>query len=146
MKDINFVSSELQQLANRVEDDLAAEFARINRVQEQNEQKVLQAFRLHQISEGHLSESTGYGYGDRGRDALDSLFADVFDAEDALVRPHFVSGTHALTVALFGILRPGTDCLALPESRMTRWRKSSGCQVSPQVLSGSLGFYMNNWN
>ncbi len=113
MKDINFVSSELQQLANRVEDDLTAEFARINRVQEQNEQKVLQAFRLHQISEGHLSESTGYGYGDRGRDALDALFADVFDAEDALVRPHFVSGTHALTVALFGVLRPGDRLLSV---------------------------------
>lgn len=113
MREIDFVSSELWQLAEQVETDIADEFAEIHRIQQTNEQKVLQAFRSHRISEGHLMETTGYGYHDRGRDGLDHLFAEVFDAEDALVRPHFVSGTHALTVALFGVLRPGDRLISI---------------------------------
>ena len=75
--------------------------------------RVLEAFREERVSEGHFAGSTGYGYGDRGRDTLDKVFARALEAEDALVRPQFISGTHTLTVALFGILRTGDIMLSV---------------------------------
>lgn len=75
--------------------------------------RVLEAFRAERVSESHFAGSTGYGYGDRGRDTLDKLFARALEAEDCLVRPQFISGTHTLTVALFGVLRPGDLMLAV---------------------------------
>ena len=75
-------------------------------------ERVMEAFREERVSEAHFAGSTGYGYGDRGRDTLDKVFAHALEAEDALVRPHFISGTHTLTVALFGVLRPGDIMLA----------------------------------
>ena len=87
-------------------------FERIDAVTEYNQQKVLAGFIRHNISESHFVPTTGYGYGDRGRDTLDVLFADIMGAEDALVRHSIVSGTHALTIALFGVLRPGDTMLA----------------------------------
>ncbi len=76
-------------------------------------ERVMEAFREERVSEAHFAGSTGYGYGDRGRDTLDKVFARALEAEDALVRPHFISGTHTLTVALFGVLRPGDIMLAV---------------------------------
>lgn len=76
-----------------------------------NQSKVLQAFRNNQVSESHFLPSTGYGYDDMGRDALEKVYAEVFGAESALVRPQIVSGTHAIATALFGILRPGDQLL-----------------------------------
>lgn len=73
-------------------------------------EKVLNAFSAQRISEAHLHGSTGYGYTDIGRDALDRVYAEAFECEDAIVRPQIISGTHALTIALFGMLRPG-DCM-----------------------------------
>lgn len=78
-----------------------------------NQQKMQYAFAKAGVSESHFVASTGYGYGDRGRDALDKVYAEALGAEDALVRHHFVSGTHALTVALFGVLRPGDTMLSV---------------------------------
>ncbi len=75
-------------------------------------ERVMDAFRAERVSETHFCGSTGYGYGDRGRDTLDKVFARAMEAEDCLVRPQFISGTHALTVALFGVLRPGDLMLA----------------------------------
>lgn len=92
---------------------ISEKLAEIEEIQEYNQQKMLYAFQKAQISESHFVSSTGYGYGDRGRDALDEVFATVFDAQDALVRHNFVSGTHALTVALFGVLRPGDKMLSV---------------------------------
>lgn len=88
-------------------------FEYINNVQEYHQQKMLKAFQKAGVSESHFVGSTGYGYGDRGRDVLDEVYAYVFDAEDALVRHNFVSGTHTLTVALFGVLRPGDEMMSL---------------------------------
>lgn len=90
----------------------APAFARIDEITEYNQQKVLAAFIQNRVSESHFAASTGYGYGDRGRDTLDRVFAQVMGAEDALVRHFLVSGTHAITVALFGVLRPGDVLLA----------------------------------
>lgn len=89
------------------------EFKRIDEITQYNQYRMLKAFIDNGVSESHLQGSTGYGYGDRGRDVLDRVFADVFKAEDALVRHNFVCGTHALTVALFGVLRPGDTILSV---------------------------------
>lgn len=78
-----------------------------------NQQKVLKAFIKNGVSDSHFAPSTGYGYGDRGRDTLEAVFADCVGAEDSLIRHNFVSGTHTLTVGLFGILRPGDKMLCV---------------------------------
>lgn len=88
-------------------------FERIDDITEYNQTKVLNSFIKNRVSEMHLGTSTGYGYGDVGRDTLDQVFADCMGAQDAIVRHSFASGTHTLTVALFGILRPGDKVLVL---------------------------------
>ena len=89
------------------------QIAHISEVEEFNQQKVLKAFIDLGVSESHFGMTTGYGYDDRGREKLDEVFAQIFGAEDALVRANFVSGTHALTTALFGVLRPGDKVLSV---------------------------------
>lgn len=91
----------------------SAELKKIDEIQEYNQRKMIKAFQLAGVRESHLKGSTGYGYDDAGRDALDRVYAYCFDAEDALVRHNFVSGTHALTVALFGMLRPNDTMLSV---------------------------------
>ncbi len=88
-------------------------FKRVEEITEYNQTKVLNAFIKNKVSEVHLGTSTGYGYGDIGRDTLDRVLADCMGAEDALIRHSFASGTHTLSVALFGILRPGDKVLVL---------------------------------
>ena len=82
-------------------------FDKVDEVSTYNQLKVLKAFINNGISSAHLVGTTGYGYDDKGRDGLDRLFADIVGAEDALCRHNFMSGTHTLTVALFGVLRTG---------------------------------------
>ncbi|ANU22946.1 hypothetical protein BCM40_05995 [Planococcus donghaensis] len=78
-----------------------------------NQEKVLKAFHNQRVSDHHFNPSTGYGYDDEGRDTLERVYADVFKAEAALVRPQIISGTHAITISLFGVLRPGDELLYL---------------------------------
>lgn len=89
------------------------ELEKIEEIKDYNQNKMLYAFQQARASESHLLASTGYGYGDRGREVLDDIYATVFDAQDALVRYNFVSGTHTLEVALFGVLRPGDKMLSV---------------------------------
>ena len=89
------------------------QFENIEKTVEHNQLKVLSAFIKNGVSEADMSGSTGYGYGDKGRDVLERVMADCMGAEDALMRHNFVSGTHTLTVALFGLLRPGDKILCL---------------------------------
>lgn len=89
------------------------QFSRTEEITEYNQLKVQSAFIEFGVSESHFSASTGYGYGDRGREILDKVWAKVFCAEDALVRHNFTCGTHTLTVALFGVLRPGDKMLSV---------------------------------
>lgn len=103
----------LLTLAENAERAAAAAFAKIEAVERRNAEKVLGAFIRHGVSAAHLQGSTGYGYGDRGRDTLDEIYAEAFGCEDALVRSSLASGTHALAVALFGALRPGDLLLSL---------------------------------
>lgn len=107
------ISEKIQKISEKAMDLCKDEFEKIDAMTEYNQQKVLKAFIDNGVSERHFFGSTGYGYGDDGRDVLDKVFAQVFGAEDALVRHNFVSGTHALTVALFGVLRPGDTILSV---------------------------------
>lgn len=102
---------DLIQLIEEVEEQIAPIHQKIDRMIEKNQYRVLQSFRKHRVSETHFTPSTGYGYGDLGREVLDSIYADVFGGECGLVRPHIISGTHAITIALFGVLRPGDELL-----------------------------------
>lgn len=88
-------------------------FKEIEKIKEYNQQKVLKSFIECEISESHFNGTTGYGYNDRGREKLEELFSNIFKTEDTLVRHNFVSGTHTLTTALFGILRPGDSFLSV---------------------------------
>jgi len=92
---------------------ISNQFQRIETTTEYNQQKVLQAFINTRVSESHFIGSTGYGYGDRGREALEAVLAEIMGAESALMRHTFVSGTHTLAIALFGLLRPGDVMLCL---------------------------------
>ena len=100
-------SEKINTLAREAEAALAEQFAKIDAVAFENTQKVMDAFREHRVSDGMFQSTSGYGYDDRGRDTLDEIWADVMGAEAAIVRHGIVSGTHALTIGLFGILRPG---------------------------------------
>lgn len=91
----------------------AVKFAQTDEIAEYNQQKVLAAFINNRVSEADFAGSTGYGYGDRGREKLDSIYAEAFGAEDAIVRHSFTCGTHTLCVALFGLLRPGDTMLCV---------------------------------
>lgn len=107
------IDEALLKLSDKAEESIAAKFTEIEKIQRYNQQKMLAAFNKAGVSESHFAASTGYGYGDRGRDVLDEVYAYAFGAEDALVRWNFVSGTHTLTVALFGMLRPGDKMLCV---------------------------------
>lgn len=107
------ISPRLERLDAEVRDSIAEILADIDRTTRHNQLKVLSAFIEEGVSESHFNPSTGYGYGDRGRDTLERLFARVMGAQDSIIRHNFVSGTHALTVALFGVLRPGDTMLCL---------------------------------
>lgn len=103
----------LEEAAEIAEEQCDEAFERINDTARYNGEKVLKAFIDNRVSEMHLKGTTGYGYGDDGRDKLDQVFAQVLGAEDALVRHTFVNGTHAISTALFGVLRPGDLMLSL---------------------------------
>lgn len=112
MTEFNF-SEELLTAADKAEDKTEAVFARIDEICRRNSEKVLKAFIDNGVADMHLKGTTGYGYGDDGRDKADQVFAQALGAEDALVRHGFVNGTHAISTALFGVLRPGDLLLAV---------------------------------
>jgi cystathionine beta-lyase family protein involved in aluminum resistance len=97
--------------ADEIHKALLTRFFEIGKIVEKNQERVLRAFRQQQISEFHFQASTGYGYDDIGREALERIYADVFGGEAALVRNQFVSGTHAISTALYGVLRPGDELM-----------------------------------
>ncbi len=107
------VNDKILKLSNECEIELKDIFSKIDEVCSKNSLKVLNAFRKNKVSEAHFNSTTGYGYGDIGRDVIESIFSDVLDAEDSLVRSQFISGSHALTVALFAFLRPGDTMLSI---------------------------------
>lgn len=107
------IDSKIVSLAERCEEEIKNQFSIIEEIREYNQYKVLDSMQKNRLSDIHFNYSTGYGYGDIGRDTLDKVYSDVFCCEDALVRPNIVSGTHALSLCLYGILRPGDELLAI---------------------------------
>lgn len=102
---------QLKEIVAKVEEETLHLYKQIDEIAEKNQFRVLEAFRNNQVSDFHFTPSTGYGYDDVGRDTLESVYAEVFGAEAALVRPQIMSGTHAITLALYGLLRPGDELL-----------------------------------
>jgi len=100
-------------LYDKAMQDVQGEFENLDEIREFNQLKVLTALQDERISESHFTNSSGYGYGDIGRDSLDKVYARIFNCESALVRPHFVNGTHAIGAALFGNLRPNDTMLSV---------------------------------
>lgn len=107
------IDERILKMAEKAEAECSDTFAEIDKTARKNGERVLRAFINNKVSAACLGGTTGYGYDDIGRDTLDKVYAEVFGAEDALVRHSFVSGTHALTVALFGVLRPGDKLVSL---------------------------------
>ena len=107
------ISDKLVEMAKETEKKIEPVFKQIEEVCEYNSLKVLKAFQENNISDMHFNQTTGYGYGDIGRDTCEKVFANIFKAEDCIVRGQFISGTHALTVALFAFLRPGDIMLSI---------------------------------
>lgn len=107
------ISEEVYKFSNEILDSLKERFEKIDKVAEYNQIKVINAMQKNKVSEMHFNGSSGYGYNDDGRDNLEAVYASVFNTEDALVRPNLVCGTHALTIALAGNLRPGDELLSI---------------------------------
>lgn len=101
----------LKGLSERVEEKLVELHNKADENIEYNQYRVLKSFQDNKVSDSHFIPTTGYGYDDIGRDTLEKIYADVFGAEAGLVRPQIISGTHAISIALFGILRPGDELL-----------------------------------
>ena len=103
----------LDEIIKNSEKELEEEYKKIDKICEFNSNKVLNEFKKNKVSETHFSQTTGYGYGDIGRDTLENVYSDIFKSEDSLVRSQIISGSHALTVTLFGLLRPGDTMLSI---------------------------------
>ena len=107
------IKEDIIELSKKVEKDLVSIFKEVEEVEEYNSLKVLSAFQKYNLSEMHFNGTTGYGYGDIGRDTIENIYAEIFKAEDSLVRTQFISGTHAISTLLFGILRPNDTLISI---------------------------------
>ena len=107
------IKEEILNLSKEVEKECAIQFEGIEQIKEMNSLKVLSAFQKCGLSEMHLHSSTGYGIDEVGRNKIEEIYAEIFNTEDALVRVQLISGTHALAVTLFGLLRPGDTMLSI---------------------------------
>ena len=121
----------------KIEYSLKDRFAAIDAICEINQMKVIKAMQDNRLAEAHFAGSSGYGYTDDGRDALERIYADVFHTEDALVRSQITCGTHAICTALFGNLRPGDELLAISGKPYDTMDEIIGLRPSP----GSLAEY-----
>ncbi|MCF8011565.1 MAG: methionine gamma-lyase family protein [Clostridiales bacterium] len=116
----------INQLVQEAEDDVKSCFDKLEKISLHNQKRVLDAFRKYKVSDFHLKSSTGYGYNDTGRDTLENIYAEVFGTESALVRGQISSGTHAISLCLFGILRPGNRLLSVSGAPYDTLRKVIG--------------------
>lgn len=111
-----FISLPAMEIVEKAELEALEQYRKVDDIALYNQRKVLEAFERAEVQLRHFNSTSGYGYDDIGRDTLAKIFADVFKTESAIVSPHIVSGTHALTVALFGVLRPGQTMLSISGS------------------------------
>lgn len=124
----------MEELIQKTENEIKSVFEERQKICEFNEKKVLTAFINNHISEAHLNGTTGYGYGDIGREAIENIFAEVFKAEDALVRTQFISGTHTISTTLFGILRPGDTVVSINGKPYDTLDEVIGIRENPSSL------------
>ncbi|TYQ15779.1 UNVERIFIED_CONTAM: cystathionine beta-lyase family protein involved in aluminum resistance [Acetivibrio alkalicellulosi] len=113
IKEEFLIESKVLEMAVLAEKNAAYEFDKISQIKEYNQFKVIRAMQNNNLNDTHFHGTTGYGYDDKGRDGLESIYKDVFKAEDALVRHQIMSGTHALALCLYGNLRPGEELLSV---------------------------------
>lgn len=111
-----YISLPAMEIVEKAELEALEQYRKVDDIALYNQRKVLEAFERAEVQLRHFNSTSGYGYDDIGRDTLAKIFADVFKAESAIVSPHIVSGTHALTVALFGVLRPEQTMLSISGS------------------------------
>lgn len=139
---VNDIRPEVYELARQAEEEIRPQFERIDRVAMLNTRKVMTAFQDNKVSDSCFAGTTGYGYDDLGREVLDKVYAQVFCTEAALVRIGFVNGTHALSAALFGILKPGDTLLSVTGLPYDTLRNAIGIEGD---CHGSLKFYGINY-
>lgn len=128
------ISEKVVDLVNKCEIDCFEEFAKIDEACSFNSLKVLASFHRNKVSEAHFVGTTGYGYNDLGRDVIEDIFKDVLGCEDALVRGQFISGSHALTVCFFGLLRPGDLLLSISGKPYDTLDEVIGIRDNPSSL------------
>lgn len=139
---VNDIKPEVYELARQAEEEIRPQFERIDRIAMLNTRKVMTAFQDSKVSDSCFAGTTGYGYDDLGREVLDKVYAQVFCTEAALVRIGFVNGTHALSAALFGILKPGDTLLSVTGLPYDTLRNAIGIEGD---CHGSLKFYGINY-
>ena len=135
---ISDIKPEVYEMAARVQQRLTARFAEIDAVAEKNTKRVMEAFQNNRVSDACFAGTTGYGYDDLGREVLDKIYAEIFATESALVRINFVNGTHALTAAMFSLVKPGDKILAVTGMPYDTLRNAIGISGN---CHGSLKFY-----
>lgn len=139
---VNDIRPEVYELARQAEEEIRPQFERIDRIAMLNTRKVMTAFQDNKVSDSCFAGTTGYGYDDLGREVLDKVYAQVFCTEAALVRIGFVNGTHAISAALFGILKPGDTLLSVTGLPYDTLRNAIGIEGD---CHGSLKFYGINY-
>lgn len=122
------------ELIKKVENEIREEFRKNEEIELFNSIKVMEAFKKNKVNEAHFAGTTGYGYNDLGRDTIENIFADIFKAEDALVRMQFISGTHTIATTLFGILRPGDTVLSVNGKPYDTLDETLGIRENPSSL------------
>lgn len=128
------IDKKIISLVSNVDETIKKELDKVDNICAFNSFKVLKAFQDNQISDVHFNSTTGYGYGDVGRDTIEKIYADIFKSEDALVRSQFISGSHALTVALFAILRPNDTLLSITGKPYDTLEEVIGIKDNPSSL------------
>ncbi len=134
-------SEKLLSLAKACEEDLATTFARVDEIALKNTAKVMSVFRENRLSDRHFNSTCGYGYNDDGRDLCDKMFAEVFGAEAGFARSQIISGTHALAIALYGLLRPNDTLLSVSGKPYDTLDDVIGIGDSVKRGEGSLAEY-----
>lgn len=139
---VNDIRPEVFELAAQAEAELSEQFKRIDRIAMANTRKVMAAFQDNKVSDSCFAGTSGYGYDDIGREVLDNVYAQVFKTEAALVRIGFVNGTHAISAALFALLKPGDTLLSVTGLPYDTLRNAIGIEGN---CHGSLKFYGINY-
>lgn len=129
-----FVKEEIKKIVDKAENEVKEEFEKIEKINEYNSFKVLEAFQHNNISEVHFNETTGYGYDDIGRDAIERIYSEIFGTEDSLVRGQFISASHALNVTLFGLLRPNETMISISGKPYDTLDEVIGIRENPSSL------------